>query len=120
MARILIVDDSMCASRILGHIVEKGGHEVIGRAFDGELALNLCEQFHPELVTLDYLMEGKDGEAVLEEMIEHDPSIKVIMIAGSGDDTLEERALRAGARCYLDKSRVQSDLLTVIDQVMRT
>jgi len=120
MARILIVDDSTCATRILGRIVEKGGHEVVGSAADGNSALELFDRFHPELVTLDYLMEGKDGEAVLEEIIEHDPATKVIMIAGSGDGSLEERALRAGAKWYLDKARVQSDLLTVIDRVMAT
>ena len=118
MAKILIVDDSACVRKILGVIVEKGGHEVVGHAVDGESALELFKSLHPELVTLDYVMPGKNGETVLEEIIEQDPSTKVIMIAGSGDQTVEEKILQTGAKDFVDKAYVQRDLLKVIDQVM--
>jgi len=118
MAKILIVDDSACARKIVGMIVEKGGHEVIGHASDGESGLEMFRSLQPELVTLDYMMEGMNGGEVLEEMIEHDPSSKVIMIAGSTDHIAEEKALQTGAKDFVDKACVQKDLLNVIDQVM--
>ena len=118
MAKILIVDDSAFARNSLSMMVESGGHEVVGRAGGGEQALKLFNSLHPELVMLDYLMADKSGEAVLKEMIQHDPGVKVIMISGSGDHTIEERALQAGAKVYLAKPIVQRDLLKVIDQVV--
>jgi len=118
MARVLIVDDSACVQKILGTIIIKGGHEVVGRATDGESALELFKLLHPELVTLDYMMAGKDGEEVLEEMIDSDPSTRVIMVAGSEDHAVEEKALKSGAKKFITKARVRSDLLKVIDQVM--
>jgi two-component system chemotaxis response regulator CheY len=120
MAKILIVDDSAFARNIVGRIVEDGGHEVIGRAKDGESAVKLFKSLHPELVTLDYLMKGKNGETALEEIIEHDPSAKVVMISGSGDYSVEHRVRQSGARDFIGKPFLQKDLLKVIDQVMAT
>lgn len=118
MAKILIVDDSAFARNVLGRIIEQGGHEVIGRAKDGESAVKLFKTLHPELVTLDYLMKGKDGETILEEIIEYDPKAKVVMISGSGDYTVEVKARETGAKDFVGKPFMQRDLLKVIDQVM--
>ena len=118
MAKILIVDDSAFARNNLRMIVENGGHEVIRCAEDGEQALEMFKRLHPELVILDYLMAGKSGMAVLREIIEHDPSARVVMVSGSGDHTVEKRALEAGAKVFVGKLRLRKNLLKVIDQVM--
>ena len=68
---------------------------------------------------LDYLMVGKNGMVVLKEIIQHDPSARVIMLSGSGDSTIEERALQIGAKLYMEKPVVQKDILKVIDQVLK-
>lgn len=118
MAKILIVDDSAFTRNLLRRICESGGHEVVGHAGNGEQALTLFKTLHPEIVTLDYLMPGKSGVAVLDEMIQYDPKARVIMVSGSGDDTVEEKALQTGAKVYVDKYRANRELLGVIDQVM--
>ena len=118
MATILIVDDSAFARNALGLIIERGGHEVVGRAADGKSGVEMFKNLHPELVTLDFLMDGKNGEAVLEEIIEFDPDAKVIMISGSGDYTVEKAALQSGAKDFVEKPFMQRDLLKAIDQVM--
>ncbi len=118
MARILIVDDSPFARNVLRKMVESGGHEVVGRAGDAEQALKLFKSLRPELVTLDYLMTSESGEAILKEIIQHDPSARVIIITGAGDHGLEERVLRGGAKVLYEKPCVPRDLLKVIDQVM--
>lgn len=118
MAKVLIVDDSAFARNVLGRIIEQGGHEVIGRAKDGDSAVELFKHLQPELVTLDYLMTGKNGEAILEEIIEADPKARVVMISGSGDHSIEARTRRSGARDFVSKPFMQRDLLKVIDRVM--
>ena len=118
MTKILIVDDSAFALNLLRNSVEQGGHEVVGLARDGEQALKLFKSFHPELVMLDYMMPGKNGIVVLKEVIQCDPCARVIMISGTHDHTLEEKALQAGAKLYIEKFGPPSDLLKVIDQVM--
>ena len=118
MAKILIVDDSSFARHMLGVIVKMGGHEVIGQAGDGMQALTLYKSLKPDLVTLDWLMPSKSGEAVLKKIIQHDPSARVIMVTGWATDSIEGRVLQAGARAFLEKPNVQRDLLKVIDQVL--
>jgi len=120
MAKILIVDDSAFARNVLRMIVESGGHEVVGRAGDGEQALKLFKSLKPELVTLDSLMPNKSGEVVLKEIMQHNPSAKVIMVSGSADKVTEERLLQAGAKSFVQKTTLKRDLLKVIDQVMET
>jgi len=118
MAKILIVDDSAFARHSLQRIVEDGGHEVIGRAADGKQALLLFASLQPELVTLDYLMNGECGDEVLEKIIQIDSNAKVIMMSAMGDPGIQEKALKAGAKVFLEKPYEHRDILKVIDQVM--
>ena len=115
---MLIVDDSALARHLLRVIAESGGHDVVGIAGDGEQALTLYKSLHLELVTLDWMMPGKSGEVVLKEIMQHDPSARVIMITGSANNTIEERVMQAGAKAFLEKPHLKRDLLKVIDQVM--
>lgn len=118
MANILIVDDSAFSRNSLRVLVESAGHEIAGLAENGEQGLNLFKRLKPELVLLDYLMEGKNGKEVLMEMIQHDSSAKVIMVSGLGDSTIEEKALEAGAKNFVRKHNVRRNILKIIDQVL--
>jgi len=120
MAKTLIVDDSAFARNTLKMNVESGGHEVVGLAGDGEQALKLFKSLLPELVILDYLMPDKNGIEVLKEIVQNDPNARVIMISGSGDHALEERAQQAGAKVFLQKPCSQKELLKIINELMET
>ena len=118
MAKILIVDDSAFVRARLNDLFERAGHEVVGGAENAEQALALFTSLHPELVTLDHLMPGKTGEAVLKEIIQLDPNARLIMISGSGDSNIEKRVLQAGAKAFVQKIDLKKDILEVINQVM--
>ena len=118
MTKILIVDDSAFARNRLRRLFESGGHEILGCAENGEQALEMFKGLRPELVTLDYLMVGLNGEEVLKEILRLDQDAKVIMISGSGDATIEERVLQVGAMGFIEKFNPDKDYLKIIDQVM--
>ena len=120
MSKILIVDDSVFAQNMFKNCVEQGGHEVVGLAGNGEQALKLFKSLQPELVILDYLMPDRNGIEILKEIIQCDPGVSVIMISGTHDHTIEERALKAGAKVHVEKIHLPKDLLKVIDQVLGT
>ncbi len=65
MAKILIVDDSPLTRHLLSVIVKMGGHEVVGVAEDGREAFEQYKALRPDIVTLDWMMPSKSGEAVL-------------------------------------------------------
>jgi len=119
VTKILIVDDSSFARNRLKIIFERAGHEVVGSAKDGKQALNMFDSLHPDVVTLDYLMAGKNGEEVLKDIIQHDPAAKVIMVSGSGDHTVEEKVLAAGAKLFVEKFKSKNEFLRAVDRVMR-
>lgn len=120
MAKILIVDDSPLTLHLLGVLVERGGHEVIGVAVDGREAFEQYKALRPDIVTLDWMMPSKSGEAVLKKIIQFHPYAKAIMITGWADKSIEDRILAAGAKAFLQKSQVQNDLLRIIDEVLET
>ena len=119
MTRILIVDDSRFARNRLKLIFERGGHEIVGDAENGEQALVMFDELRPDLVTLDYLMAGQNGGEVLEEIMRHDPKARVIMVSGSGDHNIERELLSAGAKLFVTKLRSQEYFLRAVDQVMK-
>lgn len=118
MARVLIVDDSAFARNSLKLTVEKGGHEVVGRAGNGREAVSLFTRLQPEVVMLDYLMAGETGNEVLVELIRIDPDAKVIMISGMGHPAIQEEALQFGATCFLTKPYEREDILQMIDKAL--
>jgi DNA-binding response OmpR family regulator len=66
MARILIVDDHPNIVRLLQATLAPE-HEVL-TAFNGEDALKLVAERHPEVILLDVVLPGIDGYAVLERV----------------------------------------------------
>lgn len=117
MARILVVDDSSFARNRLKRIFERAGHKVVGSAANGDQAVSLFDKLQPDVVTLDYLMTGKDGMDVLKEILAHDPDARVIMISGSGN--VKSEFLSAGARLFVEKLNDQDQYLRAVDRVMR-
>jgi len=60
--KILIVDDEPPARARLRHLVEDvGEHEVVGDAANGEQAIAMASELHPDVVLLDIRMPGMSG-----------------------------------------------------------
>jgi CheY-like chemotaxis protein len=83
---ILIIDDDLVARELLQKTLETDGHTVVTAA-SGEEGLGLAYGLQPSLITLDIMMPGMDGWAVLRELkaepeLEHIP---VIMVSIVGD-----------------------------------
>lgn len=119
MARILIVDDSALARNALKVIIESSGHEVVGRAANGAEAVTLFTSLRPELVTLDWLMAGENGDEVLEKLMRIDPGARVIMISSMADPAIRNQALQAGAKYFLAKPFENRTVVQTIAQAMQ-
>jgi diguanylate cyclase (GGDEF)-like protein len=102
-AKILIVDDDPSNASLLARLFEDS-YDVLC-ANDGETALRIAHDSHPEVILLDVMMPGLDGFEVCRRLkAEHDTDgIPVIFITGTGDLGAESRGLEVGAADYVVK-----------------
>ena len=103
MARVLVVDDAAFMRKMVSDALAKGGHEVIGQAGNGVEALEQFRELRPDLMTLDITMPEKDGLATLKDLMELDPSAKVIMCSALGQESKVLESIKLGARDFVVK-----------------
>ncbi len=104
--KVLIVDDSLLACRILSETVSQDpALEVSGTAVSGPIALAKLTQGLPDIVMLDVEMPGMDGLQVLGEIKKAYPKLPVIMCSGLTKlgNRVTMQALMGGASDYITK-----------------
>ena len=98
MTRVLVVDDSAFARKVLRELLTAGGFEVVGTARDGLDALEKIAELKPDVVTLDLVMPNLDGLGVLAALAGQQGAPPVVVVSMAGEDTaLGLSALAAGA-----------------------
>jgi PAS domain S-box-containing protein len=112
---VLIIDDDTVASDLVSRLLVREGYRV-AVASDGEAGLRMARDLSPDAITLDVLMPGLDGWAVLQ-LLKSDPAvagIPVIMIT-----VLDEKPLgfALGATGYLTKPVDRDMLGSLLQQV---
>lgn len=118
--KILVVEDSPTARQYLTDIISDAGYQVF-TAEDGEKALELVHQHHPEVVVLDIVLPKKNGYQVCRT-IKADPelAIKILMVTAKDQERDRIWGHRQGADSYLSKPVIAKDLLTAIDELVVT
>jgi two-component system chemotaxis response regulator CheY len=103
MARILVVDDAAFMRKMVGDALTKGGHEVVGEAANGDEAIARFQELKPELMTLDITMPEKDGLSALKEIVQLDPTARVIMCSALGQESKVLESIKLGAKDFVVK-----------------
>jgi len=102
---ILIVDDNDDNRFTLNLLLETDGHERIASASDGQEALSLLKSEKFNLVLLDMMMPGMNGDEVLKA-IKNNPDTRdmpVVMISADTDTEKVAQCIELGADDYLPK-----------------
>jgi two-component system chemotaxis response regulator CheY len=69
----------------------EAGHQVVGKAKDGDEAVELYRQARPDVVTMDITMRGKDGIAAAQDILASDPDATIIFYTLLDASNLVER-----------------------------
>jgi len=120
MALIMIVDDDTHIQLALRQIVESAGHRVID-ASNGQDAIDLFAEFHPDLVVTDIFMPHTDGIETIRAIRGLSPGAKIIAISGGyigGGWNYLESVVVLGADLALQKPFTSSQLLSAIDRLL--
>ena len=117
--RILVVDDEEPMRSVVGESLRLQGYDV-DEADDGDSALDLLQQQHYDLMTLDLKMPRVDGLTVLEKLrnLPHQPD--VIMVSGYPDLTMELRCKELGAKDFVSTPFVGTSLLDSVRTVLQS
>lgn len=110
MARIMVVDDTDEARRLLEKRLAAAGYEVTG--FSGAAkALEALETVRPDLVLMDVNMPGMDGLEATRLLTARAPEIPVIFLSAMGHDEARLDGLEAGGRDYIVKGSPAAEVL---------
>jgi two-component system, NarL family, response regulator LiaR len=112
--RVVIVDDHAMVRRSLRFaLLDLQDIDVVGEAADGEEALRVCGELHPDMVLLDLWLPGLDSIETIRTLRRHRPTPKVLVHTADYDERLISEALAAGACGYLVKGEL-TELLAAI------
>ena len=101
-ARILVVDDEAHILEFVRGYLERDGYEVL-TASDGDEAIELANQAHPDLLVLDVMLPRRSGFDVLRSLRSAGSSIPVIMLTARDDLIDRVAGLELGADDYVAK-----------------
>lgn len=114
MKNILIVDDDIYIGNMLEESLIKEGYSV-SRAYSGTEALYVLSQMRPDLILLDLMLPGLEGEGVLP----HVKGIPVIIVSAKIDIDNKVNLLLGGAVDYVTKPFHMKELLARISVHLR-
>jgi len=113
--RVVIVDDQRLFAEALEAILSTDGRiTVVGRAEDGQGALELAREHTPDVILMDIAMPVMDGIDATRTIRGELPETSVIVLTGSNSTGDVSAARDAGASGYVTKDQIAGDLVRAI------
>jgi DNA-binding NarL/FixJ family response regulator len=117
--RVLVAeDDEAFLQTLSGVLVDDGRFEVVGLARNGREAVAFAKRLEPDAVVMDIEMPVFDGVEATRRLAELSPGLPIVAISGHdyAERVIEIRD--AGAADYVRKSRVEDDLVAVLQALV--
>jgi two-component system, NarL family, response regulator NreC len=116
--RILLADDHTVVRDGLRALLEKQPDmTVVGEAADGRDSVRLAEEQLPDVVVMDIAMPNMNGIEATRRILAANPRTNVVMLSMHQDESYVLRSLKAGAKGYLLKDSLRSDVIEAIRTV---
>jgi CheY-like chemotaxis protein len=116
--RVLIVDDSSTVRSVVRKVLQASHFNLeTAEAEDGAAAIAAAGKQRFDLVFLDCQMPGIDGFGALGELRRAHPAMKVVMMTGTRDVRIEDRARAGGAEDFLYKPFFSKDIDAALNRL---
>lgn len=119
MFKIVLADDEKYVLVVIKSILEELSIpvEVVGEAYDGEEAYELCQKLHPDILITDICMPRENGLELIKKIRITLPSIQIIILSGYNDFSYAKQAIHFGVSEYLLKPVDEDEVYKAIDKI---
>jgi DNA-binding NarL/FixJ family response regulator len=117
--RILLAEDHVMVRQGLRSLLELAGMAVVGEASDGQEALQIAHEQHPDIAVLDISMPRLNGLETARRFREALPQTKIVLLTVHTEDPYVLEAMQAGAVGYVLKTQATLDLVQAIRDVLQ-
>src|SRR5581483_11349490 len=115
---VLLADDHGLVRKGFRRMLEDDPDiRVVGEATNGQEAIKLAQELHPQVIVMDMAMPGVDGVQATREILKHAPDTAVLILSMYSEENYVRNALDAGVRGYLLKEALDVDLPGAIKDV---
>jgi DNA-binding NarL/FixJ family response regulator len=116
--RILLADDHTVVRDGLRALLEREADmSVVAEAADGWESVRLAETEAPDVVLMDLAMPNMNGMEATRRILAADPRVGVVILSMHKDESYVLGALKAGAKAYLLKDSIRSEVIQAIRAV---
>ena len=116
-SRILVVEDEASIADVVARYLRRDGHDVETVA-DGNAALERFEETHPELIVLDLMLPGLDGQEILRH-VRSAGNTPVVILTAKGEELDRLLGFGLGADDYVTKPFSPRELAARVQAVLR-
>jgi two-component system response regulator NreC len=118
--KILLADDHTIVRQGLKLILSAHSDlEVVGEAANGREAVELAEKLRPDIVLMDVQMPELNGIDATKKMVAANPRIRILVLSMHKESVYVREILKAGARGYILKDAIDTELLNAVRSVAR-
>ena len=112
--KALICDDSMLVRKKLRELLEEL-QCVVSEAANGEQAVAIFQEEHPNIIFMDIVMPQVDGITALRKIKELAPDARIVMLSSAGTSGNLLEALKLGASDFIQKPYTREQIVKVIE-----
>ncbi len=113
--RVLLIDDHAVVRRSLAHYLSaQPDIQIVGEGGDGEMAVELARQLHPDVILMDVQMPIMNGIDATRMIHEEFPDIRIIGLSVFDPAARMAAMMAAGASGYVSKAEAPELLLAVM------
>ena len=118
MLKLMIVDDSKLIRQRIEREYDSSTFNLVGTAENGEVAISLFDQSHPDVVTMDLTMPELDGIECIERLVAKAPDIRILVVSALNDKATGMEALEKGAMGFITKPFSGADIKAALNEII--